>query len=768
MTEVSHLSLLHPQSDLRRNSREVTPGSENEVDLGNSSKRFKPNFDLVAEKSTWDQLMIIIDKVLDEGNIYGDGYESVNRKVACLLSCKSSYQSKLSNVILQRVDDGCEKMSHEIELLYLEGKAKDEDSKATFMSFMSLYTNWVSKLMTLSNIFIGLNSYLHRHPVKKTIMNHGVNVFLVSYCVKDSHRILPIALQALTVLRNELVEAAAAAETPGGATPLRKALVTFFQMCCVNDYFYKLSLGTAITDSMLNDYSEGTPLYQQMMKLYPQEFLSTVHAICYWESSFFKACKFESNFIKRAIVKLEWQLVLEDFGQVIPDIIEFVFLNEQNNDLFFSLCNEAQVQYAINYYPVVRKAIESLVTTKVGEFLDSANKKDSYGVISGLYQFSDMKQWRIPAVDGAERAFSTSFSKLISLKKYNSIIINLLCRYIDTQLRSSSSQQSSLETSFKDKFMFIISGMFHLIEFCESYKRDLSRRLLQRRSLNIKDEKKVFEVLESHLGKDEEIIQSISSMFKDIEEEQVCKDAIDFGFDFKPLVLESTQWPTVPKQSLILPSDLEEILKRYEKEVFLLSSSKNKSKKLEWSAYSVHQLTISTQFACGKKDLIVNMLQAVVLFAYREQDVLTLEELKTRTGMGDSLLQSIVSSFEKYKILIFEQESIHFNYNLKEKKTTIRIPLAKNPPLTATNNINNMPMIRRDMAVDRNDEFRAKIVRHMKGAQTVKYEDLLHKVVESAETKGQFRLTDIKKCIEDLIDDGYLERIDSESLKYIP
>lgn len=753
MAEVSHLSLSHPRSDLRKAAREMTPNSENESDVGNSSKRFKPNFDLEEERRTWEELLLDAETVLSTSSFGSSSCASVNQKLNSLLNCKSSYQSKLSNVLLQKIDEACASMQPQIEAVYgMEG------SNAKLSKYIDLYEGWVNNLRLLSNAFVGLNTYLHRHPIKKTIFDHGVNEFIVSYWVKDLDRILPEALAVLSQLRLEAVSTKKSLLY----TEQTVTLMMFFRMSSVNDNFYKMSIGKAIQERMLEDYSEDSKLRECIMKQYPQEYLPTVHDVCHWESSFMRECEFDKQFRFRTIVKLEWLLVLENFDTVISDILEYVYRSNQQKELLFSLCIEAQDQFAINYMNNLLKAIENLVKRKVTDFLNSTDPKDFYRIITGLYEFDEIKQWVVPGGFGSPSGFKGAFGLLLSLKKYNALIISLLCKYIDTQLRSPQDEVSLVSS----KVIFVVTGLFNKLDFCENYKRDLSRRLLQSRSLNLSGEKILFHSLELHVGKDEDVIRSISTMFTDMAsvEEQYSK--LDgFDIDFKPMVLENNQWPTVPKQSLILPPEFASILQKYETDVFLPMATKNKSKTLDWTAYSVHQLTIVATFASGTKDLIINMLQAVVLFAFLDKDERTLKELRAETGMGELLLRNIVSSFDKYKILVFSEDgnSARFNYNLRDKRSKIRIPLARETVSAAS-----APIIREPVIGDRKDEFRATIVRHMKEVKAGKYEDLLHEVVENAERKGPFRLTDIKRCIEELIKDGYIERLDGESLRYVP
>lgn len=241
---------------------------------------------------------------------------------------------------------------------------------------------------------------------------------------------------------------------------------------------------------------------------------------------------------------------------------------------------------------------------------------------------------------------------------------------------------------------------------------------------------------------------------------------VNVDINFFPLVLQKSNWPDVPKHStdIKLPEALQHALTTFT-DYYVRSNKKHKYQQLDWTNYMFHQLTLLVHFDKGPKDLQVNLLQATVILLFSEIDTITFKELHERTGIDELLLHKVVSSLSstKFPLLRRDGERFAFNFTFWDKAQKIRPPMSKDKENAITEAVKKAEKRIRD------DEIKAAVVRNMKANKTMLYPELIGQVLMQLKSEGEILVTDMKKAVEQLIEQEYFKRSDDgQTLIYIP
>ena len=358
--------------------------------------------------------------------------------------------------------------------------------------------------------------------------------------------------------------------------------------------------------------------------------------------------------------------------------------------------------------------------------------------------------------------------------------VELLVKYIDMIMRGRRGEVKISEDEI-GKEIRSCKGLFFYVNdkdyFQEYYLIYLARRLLHNKSHSRHMEREMISLLKSIQGGT--FTMKFENMLLDYENpDSTVRDfRTSIGMDSKPIydmnvrVLCSGFWPSVfTTSSLKLPVEMEREVDRYMEEHKVRCGD---TKKIVF-AHAEGTITLKIVFRddeSGWKIFVMMPLQAVIINLFNEREIISIKEMATLSGLSEDDVMKLIRPFfsptcklliktnnrgEK-KMLETDELKINMSFTAPMKKIIVPSVIMKESTKSTISNDN-----QRAYVID------ASVVRIMKSRRTFKFSDLI------AETQKQIRLFNadlrmIRKQIEKLIENGYLERdeTDMNLLKYL-
>jgi cullin-4 len=381
-----------------------------------------------------------------------------------------------------------------------------------------------------------------------------------------------------------------------------------------------------------------------------------------------------------------------------------------------------------------------------------------------------------------EQSFARNDAFAYSLKEAFESFINarpnkpaeLIAKFVDSKLRrggSGSGKQALSEAELEavlDRVMILFRYVQGKDVFEAFYKKDLAKRLLLGRSVSIEAEKSMISRLKAECGQN--FTNKLEGMFKDIDlsreltaqfrawprlQELAPRRTLEMHIS----VLTTGYWPNYPLLELKLPAQLQELQELFRE----FYQSKHSGRRLQW-VHALAQCTLKAQFARGRKELSLSLVQACVLLLFNTAPgALSYQEIAAATGLEEKELKRTLASLALGKVRVLtrcqgsgsgpiqEEDSFRVNDDLTHKLFRIKInaaQLAETPEEAQKTH--------ETVFADRQYQVDAAIVRIMKTRKSLSHAQLV------AELYKQLRFpckpADIKKRIESLIEREYLER----------
>ncbi|KAI5953545.1 hypothetical protein KGF54_002917 [Candida jiufengensis] len=266
--------------------------------------------------------------------------------------------------------------------------------------------------------------------------------------------------------------------------------------------------------------------------------------------------------------------------------------------------------------------------------------------------------------------FKMSERDLLDKPKIKNFISKIILKYCDLYFK------------FKEKIPFatfsqtVLTIYDYSDEFIAQYTKDLSRRLLLGKKLNLSEERRVVSLFtKSSPAFDSQRPMTLIDDIEFAKTQQVSTDSNGKLIDFKSLLLQRDSWRDIPDESfahLKIPQDMQNILQQV--------SQKKFDKKLDWSHYKLHKLSITGQFSNNREIIInCNLLQAIIILSFNKSDKLSINQLLNNFNMESNLLNSILQTFKgNSNILIQKNDTILFNRKFKNKSGVVNLPPIKN------------------------------------------------------------------------------------------
>lgn len=338
--------------------------------------------------------------------------------------------------------------------------------------------------------------------------------------------------------------------------------------------------------------------------------------------------------------------------------------------------------------------------------------------------------------------------------------------------------------------------LFRFIEgkdvFEAFYKNDLARRLLMNRSASADAERSMLSKLKSECGST--FTQNLEQMFKDKElsrDEMAAYKSwrentgrLGAPVELTVDILSAAAWPSWPDASIGLPSEVASQIQEFES----YYTAKHTGRRLTWM-HSKANCTVRARFNKGTKELLVSAYQAIVLSLFNQLEdkpdgFLTYPQVSEASGLTGADLDRTLQSLACGKIRVLTKhpkgkdinktDTFTVNKAFTDPKYRIKINQIQLKETKEENEATHQKV-----AVDRQFETQAAIVRIMKSRKTMTHANLVAEVINQTKSRGSVDTAEIKKNIEKyvphaslisvfranlsprLIDKEYLEREDN-------
>uniref|UniRef100_A0A6N2KVV6 Cullin family profile domain-containing protein n=1 Tax=Salix viminalis TaxID=40686 RepID=A0A6N2KVV6_SALVM len=339
-----------------------------------------------------------------------------------------------------------------------------------------------------------------------------------------------------------------------------------------------------------------------------------------------------------------------------------------------------------------------------------------------------------------------------------------LATFCDTILRKGGSDKLNDEAIEEtlEKVVKLLAYISDKDLFAEFYRKKLARRLLFDRSANDEHERSILSKLKQQCGG--QFTSKMEGMVTDLQLAKEYQSSFDEylgnnpatrpGIDLQVSVLTTGYWPSYKSSDINLPAEMARGVEVF-KEFY---DNKNKHRKLTW-IYSLGSCHINAKFDQKPIELIVTTYQACLLMLFNTSDKLSYPEIMTQSNLSNDDLPRLLHSLScgKYKILskepntktVTQNDSFEFNRKFNDRMRRIKVPL----PL-----VDERKKVVEDVYKDRRYAIDAAIVRIMKSRKVLGYQQLVMECVEQLSRMFKPDIKAIKKRIEDLISQEYLER----------
>ncbi|KAK3940105.1 Cullin-1 [Diplogelasinospora grovesii] len=351
----------------------------------------------------------------------------------------------------------------------------------------------------------------------------------------------------------------------------------------------------------------------------------------------------------------------------------------------------------------------------------------------------------------------------------------LLAKYTDVLLRKSSTgvEEAELENTLAQ-----LMTVFKYIEdkdvFQKFYSRMLARRLVHSNSSSDDAETSMISKLKEACGF--EYTNKLQRMFQDM---QISKD-LNTGFrehintvgtkslDSSYSVLGTGFWPlTAPGTTFNPPEEISSDCERFS----LYYKAKHEGRKLTW-LWQLCKGEIKTNYIKNAKMpyiFQVSAYQMAILLLFNDKGKNTYEEIASATQLNTESLDPSLSILLKAKVLNVEGgekngpgATYSLNHDFKNKKFRVNLNVGMKSETKQEEVETN-----KTIEEDRKLLLQSAIVRIMKARKRMKHQQLVSETINQIRTRFVPKVSDIKKCIEILLDKEYLERIDEDDIGYL-
>lgn len=381
----------------------------------------------------------------------------------------------------------------------------------------------------------------------------------------------------------------------------------------------------------------------------------------------------------------------------------------------------------------------------------------------------------------------------------------LLAKFTDSCLRKSSKAGSESEVEAKlVRAVFVFRYVDDKDMFQKMYSKALAKRLIHGSSISDEAEENMISMLKQRCGY--EYTAKLQRMFTDITlsaglnakfQQTEVGAAVKFGL--KVLVLQSGAWPVGGStSSFAIPTEMEGCVKHFD----MFYDTCHSGRKLNW----LHHLAtgdMKARLDKGMYEFSMTTYQMAVALLFNTADAYTVGQIRELTSLSEKELQRTLRSLVACKLLRREKKAaadgkaganmraqsapesgaaepapgppsprrsstggssglddstvlmLNVAYSNKKKKVKISSAVQRETPHEAK-------QLRDSVNEDRKFFLQAVIVRVMKMRKLLGYAMLVKEVIDQSAARFKPAVSQIKRCIEELIEKQYLERSESD------
>merc|ERR1719361_957666 len=372
------------------------------------------------------------------------------------------------------------------------------------------------------------------------------------------------------------------------------------------------------------------------------------------------------------------------------------------------------------------------------------------------------------------RALKDAFEEFINKTNY---VVRYLAKYARSFMVRGGPAEG-LSDNEKEEQMQHIRMIYGYIRDKDVFEREyqlyLSHRLLNSTSASDAMEQKMIGLLKAECGY--HWAQKLEDMFKDMQTSKAVMQEFKranreaFPFDIQVNICEYGKWPETVDQkklsSMSAPGELDDLYTSLKN--FYENKHAGRKFFLRWDKGSGEALVTFNKKAKNEKILIFkSTYQIMVMLCFNERNaqgkpIWKYSELKDKLGIPDDELKTALLPLMHPKLQVLQKrpggkkiEPEHmFRLNGKFKNPAKRVPI----PVFKVQKKAAAPEVPAEIAQQRRHQMDAAVVRIMKARRTFTVQELLGEVIQQLQARFQPDPRLIRKRIEVLIAQDYLER----------
>lgn len=357
----------------------------------------------------------------------------------------------------------------------------------------------------------------------------------------------------------------------------------------------------------------------------------------------------------------------------------------------------------------------------------------------------------------------------------------LLAKYSDNLLKKNKDADATSDMSVDD-IMIVFKFLTEKDAFETHYRRLLAKRLIHGSSSSDEAEESVIQRLQQDNSM--EYTSKITKMFQDVRssaelktlfKDEANKDPNQKALvsDFDPFVLTETMWPFTYKanKTFKLPLDLQATYEKFIK----MYTDKHNGRVLKWIwTHSRGDLKANLQRP-GKPPFTFNctLNQMAILLPFNDKDTYSMAQLCDITGLDSSTVSNCIVPMVKFKLLVqspegaenMEKPDTTFTCVSEYKNKKVKVNLMMG--LKTTEAKQEAEDTEREIGEDRKNFLKACIVRIMKARKHLGHVELINEVVQQSHTRFSAKTSDIKRCVDELVESEYLQRNEDQTYDYL-
>jgi cullin 1 len=485
-----------------------------------------------------------------------------------------------------------------------------------------------------------------------------------------------------------------------------------------------------------------------------------------------KMINLEKNRVHTYLVESTLEpLVHECYVQLLQ--VHLISLFKKNTGIDFLLMNNAiddlqRIYRLYKKYPEDLEKIADMMQehiSKKGTKIVDESKDQEDTLVSKLIELHDsyLKIVR-DSLEGDsifQKALKKGFEHFINR---DTRVSNLLAKFISDVLKKGGEINIQDLESILDNVVFIYGYIHEKDIFERNYQLFLAFRLLNNQCKSEHSEKTMISKLKTECGY--AWTNKLETMFKDIQQSQDMlvqfKEQSDRKVDLNVSVCTTGSWPSSKMILGNIPLSLKEDCKRY-REYYIAQHS---GRKLDWRL-DQGRAEIQVSFSpCTTITLVTSTFQMMILLCFNNKAVVTLKEIIHITGVSRHDITNHLLTLCHPKINILNKRPggrslaedhmfrINGKYTNKLKKVIVPVINATTTSGAKTEQEETMMIIK----LQRRHQIDASIVRIMKTRKTLTHNILVSEVMMQLKARFKPQPNIIKKRVEALIEQEYLER----------